>query len=102
MNFTFKNTVTCTIANSFHNVLVSVVIIITESMQVKKTLGITDTEKRYYNNIDQTETGSKNFWKIFLILFIILILIILFITCYRYIHRRVISILKRFIIFLFL
>lgn len=67
-------------------------------MQLKRTrLEMTNTEKRYYNNIDQNESGSYN-WKLFLTLFIILIIIILFITFYRYIYGQIIYIFKRFII----
>lgn len=92
MNYIFKNTVVLCTNSLFYNLICIIII-----MQLKRTrLETTDTEKRYYNNIDQNESGSN--WKLFLTLFIILIIIILFITFYRYIYGQIIYIFKRFII----
>lgn len=73
-------------------------------MEVKRTeMEIFRTKKTYYEDLNETKNGSDNFWEIFIALCVVLTLIIVFITCYRYIHGKIIYIIcKRFIKFFIL
>ncbi|XP_034190632.2 uncharacterized protein LOC117608951 isoform X1 [Osmia lignaria lignaria] len=62
-------------------------------MEVKRTeMEIFRTKKTYYDDLNETKNGSDSFWEIFIALCVVLILIIVFITCYHYIHGKIIYI----------